>query len=106
VTTHEIFEAMRDRLVANPGKVANLKATYQFEVTGEGGGLYHAVFDNGSMDIGEGPTATPGCSVTIAAEDFQNLVVGKANATALFMSGKLKIKGDMGLAMKLQTVLG
>jgi putative sterol carrier protein len=44
--------------------------------------------------------------VTCAAPDFMNIVSGKMNPQMAFMSGKLKIKGDLGLAMKLQKVIG
>jgi len=46
------------------------------------------------------------CTVTCASGDFMNIVSGKMNPQMAFMSGKLKIKGDMGLAMKLQKVIG
>lgn len=105
MTVAELFHAMREKVEANPAKIANLKASYQFDLTGEGGGTYHASFENGSYDIGEGAVASPGCSVTMAAGDFLSMVSGKLNPTAAFMSGKLKIKGDMGLAMKLQQLI-
>jgi putative sterol carrier protein len=101
----EVFAAMKSRVAANPAKIATLKASYQFELTGEGGGVYHADFDNGAYDIGEGPASNPGCTVTMAAADFLAMVEGRLNPTAAFMSGKLKIKGDMGLAMKLQSLI-
>ena len=104
-TVNEIFAIMKGKVDANPAKVGNLKAKYQFELTGEGGGTYHAAFEGGSYDIGEGPVENAGCVVTMAAPDFIAMVEGKLNPTAAFMSGKLKIKGDMGLAMKLQSIL-
>jgi putative sterol carrier protein len=104
-TIGDVFGMMKTRLEANPAKVANLKAKYQFELSGEGGGTFHANFDNGSFDIGEGATEAPGCTVTIPATDFMSMVEGKLNPTAAFMSGKLKIRGDMGLAMKLQSII-
>jgi len=106
MTIAEMFNAMKEKVAANPGKVASLKqASYMFELTGEGGGTYHAAFDNGAHDIGEGAIANPACTVVMSAADFQAMVSGKLNPTAAFMSGKLKIKGDMGLAMKLQSIL-
>lgn len=105
MTVAEIFAMLKERIAANPAKVATLHAAYQFEVTGEGGGTYHAVFEGGSHVIGEGPAANPGCTVTISTADFIALVQGKLNPMAAFMSGKLKMRGDMGLAMKLQTLL-
>jgi putative sterol carrier protein len=104
-TVNEVFAQMKSKVEANPAKVATLKASYQFDLTGEGGGTYHASFDNGAFDMGEGPAANAGCTVTMAAPDFLSMVEGKLNPTAAFMSGKLKIKGDMGMAMKLQTII-
>ena len=105
MTVNEIFHQMRDKVMSNPAKIANMQGSYMFELTGDGGGVYHAAFDNGAVDIAEGPIANPGCTVTMAASDFLALVNGKLNPMAAFMGGKLKIKGDMGLAMKLQSVL-
>jgi len=104
-TIKEVFDVMKRRVESNPAKVAGLTAAYQFELTGDGGGTYHAVFDKGATDIGEGPTANPGCTVTMAATDFLAMVGGQLNPTAAFMGGKLKLKGDMGLAMKLQSLI-
>jgi len=104
-TVSEIFAVMRDKVAANPAKVAGLKAAYQFELTGEGGAIYHAVFDNGASDIGEGAIENPQCTVSMASGDFTAMVEGKLNPTAAFMTGKLRIKGDMGLAMRLQSII-
>jgi len=104
-TVKELFDSIKAKVDANPAKVASLNASYQFELTGEGGGIYHASFQGGSYDIGEGPVANPGCTVTMSTSDFMAMVSGKLNPTAAFMSGKLKLKGDMGLAMKLQTLI-
>lgn len=106
MTVAEVFNTMKERLAANPAKVANLKASYLFELTGEGGGTYHATFDNGNYSLGEGPIENPGCAVTMAAADFLGMVSGTLNPAAAFMTGKLKVKGDMGMAMKLQALMG
>lgn len=105
VSIANLFNEFRDRLAANPSKYATLKASYQFDLTGDGGGSWYANFENGSFDIGEGAVASPGCLVTMSVPDFEAMVAGKLNPTAAFMSGKLKIKGDMGLAMKLQNLI-
>lgn len=102
----QIFEQMKAKAESNSAKLSTLNAPYQFNLTGEDGGTFHAVFESGTMDIGPGPAAAPGCTVTMSAGDFADLVAGKLNPTMAFMSGKLKISGDMGLAMKLQSILG
>jgi putative sterol carrier protein len=53
-----------------------------------------------------GSTGNAKCTVTCAAADFVNVVSGKMNPQMAFMSGKLKIKGDMALAMKLTKIIG
>jgi len=104
-TVGEVFAVVKSRADANPAKFADMNAIYQFELTGEGGGTYHATFSGGVVDVGEGGVQTPGCTLTMSANDFLSMVDGKLNPTAAFMSGKLKLKGDMGLAMKLQSII-
>lgn len=101
----EIFAEMQNRANQNPGKIEGMNATYQFELSGEGGGNFFFRVADGKAEAGEGVAAGAGCTVQMSATDFQALVAGQLNATAAFMSGKLKIKGDMGLALKLQSLL-
>ncbi|KAK3328016.1 SCP2 sterol-binding domain-containing protein [Cercophora scortea] len=55
--------------------------------------------------VGKGLGEKPTVSLTLSDADFGNLVAGKANAQRLFMSGKLKIKGDVMKATKLDPIL-
>jgi putative sterol carrier protein len=56
--------------------------------------------------VSEGTHPSPGVTVTMTAKDFLDLVNKKLNGQMAFMQGKLKIKGDMSLALKLQQILG
>lgn len=61
---------------------------------------------NGSGAVGKGPA--PGgadCEMTLDSADFSKMFKGELKAVAAFMGGKLKIKGDMGLAMKLEKLM-
>ena len=44
------------------------------------------------------------CTVKVSLENFKSLIAGDLNPMGAVMSGKIKIKGDMGVAMKLQTL--
>ncbi|CAN5762699.1 SCP2 sterol-binding domain-containing protein [soil metagenome] len=46
------------------------------------------------------------CTMTASADTFEGILDGSLNPTAAFMSGRLKVEGDMGLAIKLGTILG
>ena len=85
-------------------KAAGMKAIYQWDVTGEGGGKWNAVIDNGNITVSEGQHASPNITITVAAKDWLDILNGKLDGQMAFMSGKLKVKGDMSLAMKLKTL--
>ncbi|KAH6630917.1 SCP2 sterol-binding domain-containing protein [Chaetomium sp. MPI-SDFR-AT-0129] len=55
--------------------------------------------------VGKGTGEKPNVTLSLSETDFGNLVAGKANAQRLFMSGKLKIKGDIMKATKLDPIL-
>ncbi|KAI0137858.1 sterol-binding-like protein [Hypoxylon sp. NC0597] len=55
--------------------------------------------------VGTGLGTKPTVTLSLSDEDFSKLVSGQANAQRLFMSGKLKIKGDVMKATKLQPIL-
>ena len=105
MTPKEIFETeIPKNIEKNKDKVASIDATYKFNVTGDNGGVWRVILGaDPKVEEGEGDAQ---CSITVADEDFVNIVSGKLNPQMAFMSGKLKVQGDMGLAMKLGNVLG
>jgi putative sterol carrier protein len=98
----EIFDNMPNRFNADAAK--GVDAVIQFKLTGDGGGDYHVVVKDGACSVAAGAHAAPKMTMTIAAQDYVDMSTGKLNGQMAFMSGKLKIAGDMGLAMKMQTL--
>jgi putative sterol carrier protein len=98
-TVKESFEQMSSRFKAD--RAAGTSAVIQYDVSGEGGGTWNAMIKDGACIVKEGAAATPNLTLQIGAQDWLDMLTGKQNGQMLFMSGKLKIKGDMGLAMKL-----
>jgi putative sterol carrier protein len=98
-TVKETFEAMGGRF--RPDKAAGTNAVIQYDVSGEGGGTWHAIVKDGACTVAPGPATNPNLTLQIAAQDWLDMLSGKQSGQMLFMSGKLKVKGDMGLAMKL-----
>ena len=104
-TPTEIFTEINSRLESNPAKTAGMNAAYGFDLSGDEGGAHHIVIRDGKGEAGPGAPENPGVTISMKDSDFVDLATGKLDGTAAFMSGRLKIKGDMGLAMKLQSIL-
>ncbi len=98
----EVFSEIETRIKQRPEKVAGLNATYQFDLTGESWTLRIA---NGAVTASAGPAQSPNTTFIASTEDWMNIATGKLNPVTAFMQQKLKVKGDMGLAMKLQGLL-
>jgi putative sterol carrier protein len=102
----DVFEQhIPARFQAKPDVVQKINAIYQFNISGPDGGAWtvDCTAPGGRIAAGSSPDAR--CTVSATDLDFLNIVNGKLNAQMAFMSGKLKIQGDMGLAMKLQQIL-
>ena len=99
-------EKIAQKLKDKPDVSKAVNAVYEFNITGDNGGIWTVDLTREPGVVTAGSTGTAKCTVTAKSEDFMNIVSGKMNPQMAFMSGKLKIKGDMGLAMKLQKVIG
>lgn len=101
----EVFAEIQERLTANPEKTKGMNAVYQFDLSGDEGGQWHIAIKDGTASVKEGQAESPNVTISMSASDFVDMATGKLDGTMAFMSGKLKLKGDMGLAMKLQSLL-
>ncbi len=88
----------------NPEVAGNLKATYSFDISGSNGGQWTLEIQDGKCELKEGLCSSPSVAISISDKDWLELQSGKLNSQMAFMMGKLRVAGDMGLAMKLQTM--
>ncbi|EQB57302.1 SCP-2 sterol transfer family protein [Colletotrichum gloeosporioides Cg-14] len=104
------FDAINDALNSSEADrkeaVSQGKAIFAFTLknsAGETDSWHIDLKDKGAVGkgVGEKPTVT----LSLSDSDFGNLVQGKANAQKLFMSGKLKIKGDVMKATRMEPIL-
>jgi putative sterol carrier protein len=65
---------------------------------------YYFTVANESIDVQRGKHASPNITLTMKESDYLDMINGKLNGQMAFMTGKLKITGDMGLALKLQSL--
>jgi putative sterol carrier protein len=91
------FDTLPSRV--DSSKTAGMSNSYVFDI--EGAGQWKVDVDDGSVTVTEGG-GDADVTISTSEETFQKLIAREQNPTSAYMTGKLKIKGDMGAAMKLQ----
>ena len=99
MSAKEFFDTLESR--ADASKLTGMTNSYLFDIEGEGKWLVSVA--DGGIVVTEGEGAAD-ATIETSAETFEKIVSGEQNATTAYMTGKLKIKGDMGAAMKLQKI--
>ena len=84
-----------------PASAPGVEAVIQYILTGDQGGDWIIDIHDGMCKVTEGKAPSPKVTITSDAVDFANVLTGKANAMQYFMQGKVKLAGDLNLAMKL-----
>jgi acyl-CoA dehydrogenase len=99
-TPQSVFDEMGKRLTKEKAKKIN--ASYLFDIGGEKW-LVDLTKDSNWIAKADGEAQ---CTITIKeSDDWVRLATGKLNPTMAFMQGKIRVKGDMSLALKLQSLL-
>lgn len=106
VTVQEIFGSILPEKLEDNEKATSANAVYQFNIDGDGGGTWTVDLTKDTDFVTEGEADDADCTITMKEGDFVNLWTGKLKGPQAFMMGKLKIKGNTGLAMKLQNFIG
>ncbi|BDU69399.1 hypothetical protein GETHOR_15000 [Geothrix oryzae] len=98
LTVDGIFALMPELFL--PEKAQGLTVSVYYQVTGEGGGDYTCLIENGAFSLKREPKPDATSVVVIGAEDWIALNEGKLDPMQAFMTGKLKGTGDLGLLQK------
>ena len=101
VTPDTVIEQMPQHF--DSAKAGSTNATVQFDLSGDQGGKWWIKIHDGQAEAGKGEAESPNLTLLADANDYVKIALGQMDGTAAFMQGKLKIKGDMGLAIKFQT---
>jgi putative sterol carrier protein len=96
-SVQEFFEGLPARVT--PDRIEGMNNTYVFDI--EGAGAWTVAIADGAIEVREGAEDAD-CTFSASSENFEKIIAGEQNPTTAYMTGKLKIKGDMGAAMKLQ----
>jgi putative sterol carrier protein len=97
VSAKDFFESLESRV--DPAKTAGMNNSYVFDI--EGAGTWKVDVQDGNVKVTEG-AGDGDVTITASEETFEKITSGEQNATSAYMTGKLKVKGDICAAMKLQ----
>lgn len=84
-----------------PDVAEGVNVVIQYHLTGDEAGDYIIDIKDGVCKVSEGIAENPAMTLTADGRDFADVLLGKANGMQYFMTGKLKLSGDLNLAMKL-----
>jgi putative sterol carrier protein len=84
-----------------PEAAEGVDAVIQYHLTGEEGGDWIITIREGKCTVAPGNADAPKMTMTADAQDFKDVLLGRANGMQYFMQGRLKLAGDLNLAMKL-----
>ncbi|MCY0887777.1 MAG: SCP2 sterol-binding domain-containing protein [Alicyclobacillaceae bacterium] len=104
-TAHEIYVAVQSGLAKKGVPSGQKDAVYQLNLSGDDGGHFYIRIREEKAEVAEGNAEDADCTLNISASDFSKMMDGSLNGTTAFMMGKLKIEGNLGLAMKLESLL-
>ncbi|MFS1514610.1 SCP2 sterol-binding domain-containing protein [Chengkuizengella sp. SCS-71B] len=105
MSVREEFQHLIEKVEANPEHIDGMECVYQFDVSGEDEGTYVIELSKGNITYKEGEVDNPSCTIQLSSKNLIKLMHGNLNATTAFMMGKLKVKGNLSLAMKLEATL-
>ena len=99
LTVAELMEKMPGAFI--PEKAQGVDAVIQFKFTGAEAEEWNATIKDGKVDVARGLHPTPKMTLTADSSDYVKIFTGELDGMKAFMEGKIKLAGDLNLAMKL-----
>ena len=98
ITIKELFGMLPDAFI--PEKADGMDAVIQFVLSGEEESNWFVTIKEGAAVVEEGEHTEPTMTLSSDSQDYKDIVTGKSNAMNAFMQGKVKLQGNLNLAMK------
>jgi putative sterol carrier protein len=100
-TPKEFFEKVLPTRF-NPNKAKGVDVTVQVGITGPNGGVWTVIIKDQKIEAKEGTPSSPTLIVNVAEMDYMDIVSGRMSGEKAFFDGKLRLKGNLALALKLR----
>jgi putative sterol carrier protein len=100
-TPREFFEQVLPNRF-NPNKAKGIDVTVQINITGPDGGEWTGAIKDQKLEVKEGTHSSPALVINMVEKDFMDVVNGKLSGEKAFLTGKLQLKGNLTLALKLR----
>lgn len=97
-------EKVPQLIQSRAAKLKSIDAIYEFQISGADGGLWYLDLKSDPIGFGEGTHPDTDCTVVMKDKHFVKLINGEMNPKLAFLTGKLKVTGNMALALKLSTL--
>jgi len=98
-TPQEVFDAMRGSF--QPAKAKGVHARYQWDLSGPNGGEWWIEVNDGTYKMGKGTIPDPSVTFIAKDKDWVAICHNQLSGTWAYMTGRLKVHGDQGVARKL-----
>ena len=98
-TPQEVFDEMRSSF--QPAKAKGVHVSYQWDLSGPNGGEWWIAVNDGTYKMGKGKIDHPTVTFIAKDRDWVAICRNKLNGTWAFITGRLKVRGDQGIARKL-----
>jgi putative sterol carrier protein len=98
-TPQQVFDAMRGSF--QPAKAKGLHVRYQWDLSGPNGGEWWIEVNDGTYKMGKGQIDHPDVTFRASDSDWVAICNDQLSGTWAYMTGRLKVRGDQGVARKL-----
>ena len=98
-TPQQVFDSMRDSF--QPAKAKGVHARYQWDLSGPNGGQWWIEVNDGTYKMGKGKIPDPNVTFIATDKDWVAICHDQLSGTWAYLSGRLRVRGDQGIARKL-----
>lgn len=99
------FADVERRLRGDPQRMAGLDVAFEFDLVGEGGGIWHLTIRHGDVVTGRGGVDRADMRCRLTVDDYLEMVAGHVSGRDLFFTGRMGVEGNAMLGMLLGSLM-